>query len=130
MSVHGASQMKCVACDAQVPLDEARRIWWICTTCGSYMCPNCRAIFLESGNGTCPGTIVRGVEPHPPHFTQFLDPRLTNDEILGEEDSSIVILGDVPRQGHPKKKGGKVIILQDKEREPNDSDPNDEGKVS
>jgi hypothetical protein len=125
MSVHSASHIKCIACDAQVSVDEARRTWWICTTCGSYMCPNCRAIFLESGDGICPGTIVRGVEPHSPHFTKFLGPRPSSDEPVGEEGPGIVILGNVPRTKRSQSRGGKVIMLQGKERAPTDSD--DEG---
>jgi hypothetical protein len=114
MSVHGASQMKCLACANQVSLDEARREWWICTTCGSYMCPNCRSIFLETGQRTCPGTIVRGVEPHSPHFTRFLGPRGNSEDAQHELHSTVVILGDVPRN-QPQSLGGRVIILDNEE---------------
>lgn len=114
MSVHGASHMKCIACANQVSLDEARREWWICTTCGSYMCPNCRSLFLETGQGTCPGTIVRGVESHPPHFTRFLGPREEPEVVPPESRSTVVILEDVRRnQSHSP--GGRVIILDDDE---------------
>ncbi|MFX0168360.1 MAG: hypothetical protein ACFE89_03285 [Candidatus Hodarchaeota archaeon] len=112
MSVHGASHMKCVACDAHVSLEEARSQWWICTTCGSYMCPSCRALFLETGTGTCPGTIVRGVEAHPPHFTRFLGLQRDVVEPDSSERSKVILLGDVQRRSSHSP-GGRVVFLDD-----------------
>ncbi len=78
------------------------------------MCPNCRSLFLETGQGTCPGTIVRGVESHPPHFTRFLGPREEPEVVPPESRSTVVILEDVRRnQSHSP--GGRVIILDDDE---------------
>lgn len=126
MSVHGASHMKCVACANQASLDEARREWWICTTCGSYMCPNCRSLFLETGQGACPGTIVLGVESHPPHFTRFLGPREERAELPSEPSSTVVILGDV-RRNQPRSPSGRVIILDDDEAQ-DDADDEMQGQ--
>jgi len=111
MSIHGASHIKCVACDLEVPLLEARSQWWICTTCGSYICPSCHALYLETSQRICPGTIVRGVEAHQPHFTRFLLPR---HEAELNERSRVIILGDVKRR-QPLSLNGKVIILDDDE---------------
>lgn len=110
MSVH-ATQMTCAICDSQVTLRIARRDWWLCTTCGSFVCPRCYVIFRESGQEFCPGTIVRGVEQHPPHFTRFLARRTTSTPPV-EERSTVVILGDVRRRTQPPL-GGRVIILED-----------------
>ncbi len=112
MSIHGAAHIKCMACDSQVSLQEAQSQWWICTTCGSYICPSCRALFLETGQETCPGTIVRGVEVHPPHFSRFLGPRRDIDEPDSNEQSRVVLLGDV-RRTPQQSQGGRVIILDD-----------------
>jgi hypothetical protein len=123
MSIHGASQMKCIACDAQVSLEGARSQWWICTTCGSYICPSCRALFLETSNNICPGTIVRGIEAHPTHFTRFLGPRTNNEEPDIDEPSSVVLLGDV-RRNPSQVPGGRVVILEDENKhkeEPNET---------
>jgi hypothetical protein len=118
--------MKCVACANQVSLDKARREWWICTTCGSYMCPNCRLLFLETSQGACPGTIVRGVESHPPHFTRFLGPRVEPEETQPEPRSTVVILRDVRRNqsGSPC---GRVIIL-DEDEDPGEVDDEMQGQ--
>ena len=111
MSVHGAAYIKCMACDSQASLQEAQSQWWICTTCGSYICSNCRALFLETGQGTCPGTIVRGSEAHPPHFTRFLGPRRETEESINNDSSRVVILNDV--QYNPSSSpSGRVIILE------------------
>ncbi|MFX1319099.1 MAG: hypothetical protein ACFE9D_04485 [Promethearchaeota archaeon] len=114
MSVHGASQMRCAACATQVSLENARSQWWICTVCGSYVCPSCRALFLESGQDTCPGAIVRGSEAHSPHFTRFLGPRLESESQPAETRRPVRILGDVSRHS-PQPPGGKVVILSDEE---------------
>lgn len=119
MSVH-ATQMTCAVCDNQVALRVARRDWWLCTTCGSFVCPRCYGIFRESGQEFCPGTIVRGVEQHPPHFTRFLSPRTTTTPPV-EDQSTVVILEDVRRRTPPPK-GGRVIILDDVEPERNNDD--------
>ena len=112
MSVHGASHMKCVACDAQASVTEARSQWWICTTCGSYICPSCRALYLETSQGTCPGTIARGVEDHPPHFTRFLGPPPDREEAESNAQSTVVLLGNVRRRTAPSTRG-RVLILDD-----------------
>ena len=119
MSVHGASHMKCVACDAQASVTEARSQWWICTTCGSYMCPSCRALYLESDQGTCPGTIVRGVEAHPPHFTRFLGPR-REEAPPTDTQSTVVLLDEILRHSTPQSKG-RVIILEDADEKENET---------
>ncbi len=116
MSIHGAAHFKCVACDSQLSLQEAQSQWWICTTCGSYICPSCRALFLESGEGTCPGTIVRGVEAHPPHFTRFLGPRREPEQPDTSESSRVVLLNDV-RRNSSSSPGGRVIILDNEHNE-------------
>lgn len=116
--------MKCIACDAQVSLEEARSQWWICTTCGSYICPSCRALFLETSNNTCPGTIVRGVEAHPPHFTRFLGLRSNINESDTNEPSKVVLLDDVRRSAR-QSTGGRVAILEDETKhneKPNETD--------
>ncbi|MFW9831918.1 MAG: hypothetical protein ACFFD8_09085 [Candidatus Thorarchaeota archaeon] len=128
MSVHSALHLNCVACDTQVPMLEARNKWWICTICGSYICPNCRALFLETGQVTCPGSIVRGSESHSPHFTRFLAPRQGSQEQENEPTATVVILADVPRQ-KPRVPSGKVIILTDEERETNDADESGDNNV-
>lgn len=127
MSVHGASQMKCAACDSLTSLQEARSHWWICTICGSYICPSCRALFLETGQGTCPGAIVRGGEPHSPHFTRFLGPREPVEDPEPEPPSTVTILSDVPRS-RPQQSGGKVVILPDKDRPESESNAVHEGR--
>ena len=114
MSVHGASHMKCVTCDTLASVTEARSQWWICTTCGSYMCPSCRALYLESNEGTCPGTIVRGVETHPPHFTRFLGPRSEAEPPETATRPTVVLLEDVGRS-QPASTKGRVIILEEKD---------------
>ncbi|MFX1562816.1 MAG: hypothetical protein ACFFDP_05875 [Promethearchaeota archaeon] len=119
MSVQ-ATQMTCAICDSQVALRIARREWWLCTTCGSFVCPRCYIIFQESGQEFCPGTIVRGVEPHPPHFTRFLARRTAATHPV-EERSTVVILEDVRRRTPPPL-GGRVIILDDSESEINNND--------
>ena len=116
MSVHGAAYIKCMACDCQVSLQEAQSQWWICTTCGSYICQSCRALFLETGQGTCPGTIVRGVEAHPPHFSRFLGPRRETDVLDTGEGSGVVLLNDV-RRNQSSSPGGRVIILENNDTE-------------
>jgi hypothetical protein len=78
------------------------------------VCPTCRSLFLETGQGTCPGTIVRGVESHSPHFTRFLEPREELEDASTEPHSTVVILGDVRRNQHSSP-GGRVIILDDEE---------------
>ena len=108
--------MKCVACDTQASVIEARSQWWICTTCGSYICPSCRALFLETSQGTCPGTIARGVDAHPPHFTRFLGPRRDTEEPESNARSTVVLLGDVRRRSAPSP-SGRVIILDDDDTE-------------
>jgi len=118
MSVHSAAHMKCVACDSHASVTEARNEWWICTTCGSYMCPSCRALYLETSQDTCPGTIVRGVESHPPHFTRFLGPRREAEEPWTITHSTVVLLEDVRRPQLPSTKG-RVIILEDEDAEQN-----------
>lgn len=127
MSIHGASQMRCAACATQVSLENARSRWWICTICGSYICPSCRAIFLESGQGTCPGAIVRGGEAHSPHFTRFLGPRLDLESQPTEIQTSVRILGDVPRRS-PQPLGGKVVILPEEEGIESRSEADQEGR--
>jgi hypothetical protein len=114
MSVHGASQMRCAGCATHKSLENARSQWWICTVCGSYICPSCRALFLESDQGICPGAIVRGSEAHSPHFTRFLGPRGESESQSIETQSSVRILGDVSRQS-VQPSGGKVVILPDEE---------------
>ncbi|MFX1564365.1 MAG: hypothetical protein ACFFCH_00075 [Promethearchaeota archaeon] len=114
MSVHGASHFKCMACDAQTSIAEARSQWWICTTCGSYICPSCRVLLLETGQGICPGAIIQGSEPHSPHFTRFLGPREPTPVQEPQQRSTVTFLDDVPRR--PKQQpGGKVVILPDQE---------------
>jgi len=120
MSIHGASHIKCVACDSQASVTEARSQWWICTTCGSYICQSCRALYLETRQGTCPGTIARGVDAHPPHFTRFLRLRRETEETESSAHSTVVLLGDVPRQPTPPT-SARVIILDDDDAE-SDSD--------
>lgn len=100
-----------MACDSQVPLPRARSQWWICTTCGSYICTSCRALFLETGQGICPGTIVRGVKAHPPHFTRFLGPRNEQKETDSTAPSRVILLGDV-QPSTSQSPGGRVIILE------------------
>ena len=119
--------MKCVACDSQTSLEEARSQWWICTVCGSYICPSCRALFLETGQSICPGAIVRGGEPHSPHFTRFLGPREQVDDAEPEPSSTVRILGDVPRS-RPQQSVGKVVILSDAERPESESNADYEGR--
>jgi hypothetical protein len=116
LSVHGAAQVKCAICDETVTLEVARQDWWICTSCGSYLCPRCHTLFTRSGDEICPGTIVRGAEPHPPHLTRFLAPRTNPEPLTDQEGSSVVILDDIPRRPTPKT-GGRVIILGDREPE-------------
>lgn len=127
MSVHGAAHMKCVACDSQTSLEEARSQWWICTICGSYICPPCRALFLETGQNICPSAIVRGGEPHSPHFTRFLGPRDQVEEPDPESPSTIRILDDVPKPRSPQS-GGKVVILPDEEKAESGSAADQEGR--
>ena len=114
MSVHHAAQVKCVICDDTVSLENARQDWWICTSCGSYMCPRCHTLFTQSGDEICPGTIVRGVEPHPPHLSRFLAPRPNPEPSRPNGSSSVVILNDVPRRPRSQS-GGRVIFLEDRE---------------
>ncbi|MFX1474765.1 MAG: hypothetical protein ACFFCO_04700 [Promethearchaeota archaeon] len=114
MSVHGAAQVKCAVCDDAVSLEAARQDWWICTSCGSYLCPRCYTLFTRSGDDICPGTIVRGAEPHPPHLTRFLAPRTNPEPPTHQGESSVVILEDIPRRPPPRT-GGRVIILGDRE---------------
>lgn len=116
MSVHHTAQVKCAICDETVSLESARQDWWICTSCGSYMCPRCYTLFTRSGDEICPGTIVRGAEPHPPHLTRFLAPRANPEPSRQDGNSSVVILDDAPRRPTPKP-GGRVIFLEDKEPE-------------
>ncbi len=116
MSVQ-ATQMTCAICDKQVTLEIARQDWWLCTICGSYVCPQCYIIFRESGQDFCPGTIVRGVEQHLPHFTRFLAPRANASPNAGEQPT-VAILGDVRRRT-PLPRGGRVIILGDADPERN-----------
>lgn len=113
MSVRGAAQVKCAICDDSGSLEVAHQDWWICTSCGSYLCPRCHTLFTRSGDEICPGTIVRGAEPHPPHLTRFLSPR-TNPEQEHQGGSSVRILEDVPHRPIPKP-GGRVVILGDVE---------------
>lgn len=118
MSVHGTSQIKCAICALQAPLQQANQDWWLCTTCGSYVCPDCYALFHSSEQGNCPGSIVRGTEIHPPHFTRFLSPRQEDTPPQETERSTVVILGDVRREARqqtPPPPGGRVIILDDEE---------------
>ncbi len=103
-----------MVCDTQTSLVEARSQWWICTTCGSYICPNCRTLFLETGQNTCPGAIIQGSEPHSPHFTRFLGPRDSSEVTELERSSSVTILADVPRR-RVTQPSGKVVILPDEE---------------
>jgi hypothetical protein len=110
-----ATQMTCAICDIQVALRVARRDWWLCTICGSFVCPRCYTIFQESGQEFCPGTIVRGVEQHSPHFTRFLAPQTAATQ-SAEEESTVILLGDVRRRTSPPL-GGRVIILEDVEPE-------------
>ena len=108
--------MKCVACDTQASVSEARSQWWICTTCGSYICPSCHALYIETSQGTCPGTIARGVDTHPPHFTRFLGPRRDVEERDANSRPSVVLLEDVHRQP-TSPTSGRVIILEDDDAE-------------
>ena len=121
--------MKCVACDSQTSLEEARSQWWICTICGSYICPSCRALFLETGQNTCPGAIVRGGEAHSPHFTRFLGPRDLGEEPEPESGSpsTVRILGDALKS-HPQQSGGKVVILSEEEGAESGSTADHEGR--
>jgi hypothetical protein len=119
--------MKCAACDSLTSLQEARSQWWICTICGSYICPSCRALFLETGQDICPGAIVRGSEPHSPHFTRFLGPREPVEDTKPEPPSTVTILGDV-LQSRPEQPGGKVIILPDEERPESETNADHEGR--
>jgi hypothetical protein len=124
MSVHGATQMKCAICDEQVSLEIARQEWWICTICSSYVCPRCYSLFRESPQDTCPGTISRAIEAHTPHFTRFLGRRRINNQSQTEQRTSVVILGDVPRnQRPPRPRRGKVIILEEESGEPGTTSP-------
>ncbi len=103
-----------MACDAQTSIAEARSQWWICTTCGSYICPSCRVLLLETGQGICPGAIIQGSEPHSPHFTRFLGPREPTPVQEPQQRSTVTFLDDVPRR--PKQQpGGKVVTLPDQE---------------
>lgn len=120
MSVHGASHIKCVACDSQVTLEKARSQWWICTSCGSYICASCHALFLETGGGTCPGTITRGIEAHAPHFTRFLGPRHEAEISNSSRGSKVILLGDVQRKPQ-RTSEGRVIILDDSDAESEES---------
>jgi hypothetical protein len=101
-----------VACDLQVPLQEAQSRWWICATCGSYICLSCRALLLETGQATCPGTLVRGVEAHPPHFACFLGPPHKVSHSNTDVHSRVIFLGDVKRGTSPSS-NGRVIVLDD-----------------
>ncbi len=122
MSVYGAAQIKCAICDEQVSLEVARQEWWICTICSSYVCPRCYSLFRHSPQDTCPGTISRVIEVHTPHFTRFLGRRRIEQQSQPEQRTTVVMLGDVPRnKRQPKPQRGKVIIL---EEESSESDSN------
>jgi len=116
MSVSGATQIRCVVCAQQAPPDVARRSWWVCLSCNSYVCPRCYDMLRESHQESCPGAIVRGGQPHPPHFTRFLSPRAPERPPQATGHRPIAILGDVPRRSVPSK-GGRAVILKDEERD-------------
>ncbi|MFW9934645.1 MAG: hypothetical protein ACFFDU_03825 [Candidatus Thorarchaeota archaeon] len=120
MSIHRASHIKCVACDSQATLEEARSQWWICTSCGSYICASCRALLLEAGEDICPGAIARGTEAHAPHFSRFLGPRREADNSDSNRGSKVVFLGDVRRKPQHTPEG-RVIIFDDDEAQSEES---------
>jgi hypothetical protein len=118
MSVSGATQIRCVVCATQAPPDVARRSWWVCLSCNSYVCPRCYGMLRESGQESCPGAIVRGSQPHAPHFTRFLSPRAPERPPQATSHKPVVILGDVPRRPAPSKRGRAVIFKNDEPSEP------------
>jgi hypothetical protein len=122
MSVSGATQIRCVVCAQQAPPDVARRSWWVCLSCNSYVCPRCYNMLRESRQESCPGAIVRGGQPHPPHFTRFLSPRAPEQTPQVTGHKPVVILGDVPRRLAPSKGGRAVIIKTGESNEPETED--------
>jgi hypothetical protein len=120
MSVSGTTQIRCVVCAQQAPPEVARRTWWVCLACNSYVCPRCYGMLRQSGQESCPGAIVRGGPPHAPHFTRFLSPRAPNRPPQVSGGKPVVILDDVPRRPPPSKRGRAVVLKNDElaEREP------------